>query len=90
MAKPPDAPDPDHQSVDYRERRFTWHEGDIEFVHPGDGVPLLTPEELKAAIAHQEPGRQAHREQITNVDFPEEEDIDYPATEGIPPAKPKP
>ena len=77
-------PDPDWQSPDYRERRFTWHEGDIEIIKPGDGVPLLTPEELEAAIKHHEPAKQAHRERAaaeqdasTDVDYPPDEDIDH-------------
>lgn len=78
--KPPPKPD-DWQHPDYRERRFTWHEGDLVFVKPGDGVPLLTPEELEAAITHHEPAKQAHREAVSNVDYPPDEDVDYPENE---------
>lgn len=43
------------------------------------GLPWMTDEELPIEL------------QRKNIDHPEDEDIDYPATEGIPPpAKPRP
>lgn len=75
--KPADDPN-DWNHPDYREKRFTWNKGDLEFVKPGDGVPLLTMEELEEILRDGEAAKQAHKEAITNVDYPPDEDIDHP------------
>jgi hypothetical protein len=33
-----------------RKERFTWNEGDIEILKPGDGEPLISEEELDRAL----------------------------------------
>jgi hypothetical protein len=80
MAKAPD-PGPNADDPKFREHRFTWNEGDIQIIKKGSGPPLLTPEELEAAIAHHEPTKQAHLAEIErrqSVDYPEDEDIEQP------------
>jgi hypothetical protein len=77
MAKPPDP----SEHPDYRERRFTWEKGDLVLVKPGDGVPLMTPEQLDRLLHDNAEEKEARKLDITNVDYPPDEDVDYPDTE---------
>jgi hypothetical protein len=35
--------------------RFTWNEGDLEFLKPGEGEPLISQEEMARILSENEP-----------------------------------